>query len=98
MDLDTIPKILYENSQKWANEPSMRNKDRGIWREYTWKEAYEKVKYFSLGLMNLGLERGDKAVIIGDNVPEWFWAGFSVQAAGGISVGIFVDSIPEEIK
>jgi long-chain acyl-CoA synthetase len=98
MNLDTIPKILYENSQKWANEPAMRNKERGIWREYTWKEVYKQVKYLSLGLTRLGLAKGDKAIVIGDNMPELFWAGFAVQVAGGINIGVFVDSIPQEIK
>ena len=36
--------------------------------------------------------------IIGDNEPEWFWGEFAVQAAGGIATGIFVDSIPSEVK
>jgi long-chain acyl-CoA synthetase len=98
MSNDTIPKIFAENCQKWGDKCAMRNKDRGIWQVYTWRDVYEKVKNISLGLMALGLTRGDKVVIIGDNVPEWFWAMFATQAAGGISVGIFVDAVPQEVK
>jgi long-chain acyl-CoA synthetase len=70
----------------------------GIWHSYSWKDYSENVKYFSLGMIALGLERGDVACIVGDNEPQWFWGEFAVQAAGGIATGIFVDSIPSEVK
>ncbi len=95
---DTIPKLIKRNYEKWSDGVACAKKDRGIWHRYTWKDYYEKVKYFCLGLISLGLERGDKVCIIGDNEPEWFWGEFAVQAAGGIATGIFVDSIPSEVK
>jgi long-chain acyl-CoA synthetase len=73
-------------------------KSRGVWQTYSWQDYYHKVKDFSLGLISLGLEPGDVVCIIGDNEPEWFWAEFATQAAGGIATGIFVDSIPSEVK
>jgi long-chain acyl-CoA synthetase len=76
----------------------MRQKDLGIWRNITWRESYEHVKQFALGMVNLGLRRGDKVCIIGDNDPQYFWAQLAVQAAGGVAVGIFTDSVPREIQ
>jgi long-chain acyl-CoA synthetase len=70
----------------------------GIWHNYTWQDYYEQVKYFSLGMIALGLKRGDVTCIVGDNEPQWFWGEFGVQAAGGIATGIYVDSIPSEVK
>ena len=70
----------------------------GVWHRYTWQDYYDNVKYFSLGMISLGLQRGDVAGIIGDNEPQWFWAEFAIQAAGGIATGIYVDSIPSEVK
>ncbi len=77
---------------------AMRVKDRGIWQEYTWEDYYLKVKRFCLGLVSLGLEKGDKVSILGENKPEWFWAEIAVQSAGGAAVGIFTDCLPEEVK
>jgi len=76
----------------------MSMKAFGIWRRYSWQEYYDIVKYFSLGMITLGLKRGDVTCIIGDNEPQWFWAEFAVQAAGGIATGIYVDSVPSEVK
>jgi len=73
-------------------------KRRGIWHRYTWTDYYNQVKYFSLGLVSLGLRKGDVVCIIGDNEPEWFWGEFAAQAAGGIATGAYVDSIPSELK
>ena len=95
---DTIPKLVRRNYERWPRRTAMCMKKFGIWQRYSWEEYYHKVKYFSLGLISLGLERGDVVCIIGDNEPEWFWGEFAVQAAGGIATGIFVDSIPAEVK
>jgi len=95
---DTIPKLILRNYQKWADKTAICMKNFGIWQRYSWKDCYEKIKYFSLGLISLGLEPGDVVCIIGDNEPEWFWGEFATQAAGGIPTGIFVDSIPSEVQ
>ncbi|MEW6614258.1 MAG: AMP-binding protein [Thermodesulfobacteriota bacterium] len=96
---DTLPKILRRNYRKYRDKKvAMRVKDEGIWRSYTWKDYYEKVKYFSLGLINLGLQRGDKVSILGENKPEWYWAELAVQSAGATVVGIFTDCTPQEVK
>jgi long-chain acyl-CoA synthetase len=97
-EADTLPKLVKANYEKWGNGVAMAMKNFGIWQRYTWKDYYERVKYLSLGLISLGLEADDKVCIIGDNEPEWFWAEFAIQAAGGIATGIFVDSIPSEVK
>jgi long-chain acyl-CoA synthetase len=97
-EIDTLPKLIKANYEKRGNGVAMAMKNFGIWQRYTWKDYYERVKYLSLAFISLGLKTGDKVCIIGDNEPEWFWAEFAVQAAGGIATGIFVDSIPSEVK
>ena len=97
-NLDTIPKLIRRNCERWSRRTAMCMKNFGIWQRYSWAEYYEKVKDFSLGLISLGMEPGDVVDIIGDNEPQWFWGEFATQAAGGTVTGIFVDSIPSEVK
>ncbi|MBN2240698.1 MAG: AMP-binding protein [Dehalococcoidales bacterium] len=94
----TIPQIIRANREKWGQRPAMAMKRFGVWQRFSWDEYYDYVKYFSLGLIKLGMKKEDVVCIIGDNEPEWFWGEFAVQAAGGIATGIFVDSIPSEVK
>jgi long-chain acyl-CoA synthetase len=76
----------------------MRDKDRGIWIRYTWRDYYEKVRAFCLGLVRMGFEPGDKIAILGENKPQWYWAEMGAQCARGAGVGIFADCIPSEVK
>ena len=94
----TIPQLVLANSEKWGQQTAMCMKKFGIWQTYDWQQYCRNVKDFSLGLISLGLKPHDVVCIIGDNEPEWFWGEFAVQAAGGIATGIFVDSIPSEVK
>ena len=96
---DTLPKLLKQNYAHYGtNSIAMRKKEFGIWQNYTWHDYYQTVKAFSLGLIRLGLEPGDKVAIIGDNDLQWYWAELGIQAARGISVGLFADQVVSEIQ
>ena len=98
-EINTIPGLLKADFEKWGDsEVAIRDKDFGLWQEYTWKDSYEKVKYVCLGMISLGLKPEDKVAILGDNEPEWFWAAFATQSARGIVVPQFTDAIPDELK
>jgi len=98
-DMDTLPKLMLRNYLRYGDKKvAMRKKDFGLWLTHTWKEYYEHVKWCSLGLISLGLKQGDKVCIIGDNDPQYYWAELAVQSAGGAAIGIFVDSMDDEVK
>ena len=91
--------MLKYNYEKYGDSrKAMRHKRYGIWQPYTWKEYYLNVKYLALGLVSLGFEPGDKLLIIGDNAPEWYYAELAAQANHGVSVGMYADSTPPEIR
>ena len=93
----TLPALLQERARRTPHQVALRAKELGIWRETTWAAYAQQVKLFSLGLRSLGLERGDKLAIIGDNRPETFIAELAAQAAGAASVGLFQDAVPREV-
>ncbi len=98
-EIDTLPKSLRATAERFgATRTAMRQKDRGIWRSYTWQDSFNQTRDLCLGLTQLGFARGQQACIIGDNDPQYFWAQLAVQAAGGVAVGIFTDSTPPEIE
>jgi len=96
---DTFPKLLVRNAETFGDRKvAMREKEFGIWQEFTWKEYHEHVKYFSLGMVSLGLHSGDKVAIIGDNRPEWVWGEVAAQAAGAVPLGLYQDSTLKEVS
>ena len=96
--LTTLPRYLLGNVKNYPTDITMRKKDYGIWNSYTWKECFEVINGLALGLTSLGLKRGDKITIIGDNDPQWYWAELAVQCMGGAAVGIYIDSMPDEVR
>jgi len=96
---DTLPKVFLQQYHKYGDKKiAVVQKDFGIWKPYTWQEQYEIVKYFALGLVSLGLKPGGKVAIVGDSDRHWYWSRWAVMAAGSVVVGMFADSIPEELK
>ena len=94
----SLPALLLMNARKFGHtRVALREKEYGIWQAVTWQEYFEHVRDFSLGLVSLGLTRGDALGIIGNNRPEWIYAELAAQAAGAVPFGIFQDSILTEI-
>jgi len=95
--LDTFPKYLLWNAERFAGRPAMRHKDYGIWQSWTWKRQLEEVRAFSLGLQSIGLTRGDRIAVVGSNRPRLYWTFAAVQALGAIPVPVYADSVAEEM-
>ncbi|MEJ5240668.1 MAG: long-chain fatty acid--CoA ligase [Anaerolineales bacterium] len=94
---ETLPQFLYEHAQRTPQKVALRERLYGIWQTMTWREYYEHVKYFALGLVSLGLKPEETIAIIGDNRPEWLIAELAAQAVGAKSVGVYQDSIASEV-
>ncbi len=96
---DTLPRLLRSNAAKYgAGKVALREKEFGIWQPYSWQDYFEHVRDFTLGLVVLGLVKGDTISIIGDNRPEWLFAELSAQSAGAIGIGIYQDAILKEVS
>lgn len=96
IEADTLPKLLLRNCEKWGDRVAFRQKDLGVWQEWTWRDVYNETKYLCLGLISLGLKRGETVAIIGENEPENFLAHYAVQAAGAKVVCLYPDVTPPE--
>jgi len=95
----TIPKLFLSQCRKYGDKKvAMREKEFGIWIPFTWQDYLENVKYLSLGMVSLGLKRGDKVAMIGDNRPEGLWAEMAAMCAGAIGVWLFQDCMMDEVK
>lgn len=97
--LDTLPKQFMDKAERYGDsKAAIRQKEFGIWQEYTWQESLEQMRYLCLGLVSLGLQGGDHVCIVGDNDRQHLWADLAIMAAGATTVGIFTDAIPSEME
>ena len=93
---DTYPKLLRLNAREHGEAIALREKDLGLWRPFTWNDYQARVRDFALGLLELGLKRGEVVGIIGDNRPDWVAAEIATHAIGGLSLGLYRDVLDEE--
>lgn len=95
----TIPKLFLQKCREYGHSKvAMREKEYGIWRPYTWQDYYENVKSICLGMVSLGLKKGEKVALMGDNRPEGLWAEIATLCAGGVCVWLFQQSMHDEVK
>ncbi len=59
------------------------------WITYSAKEYVDLSRYFALGLVALGLERGDKIATISQNRPEWNFVDMGMALAGVVHIPIY---------
>ncbi len=93
----TLPGLLARRAEEHPDRIALREKEFGIWQEITWAGFLARVRSFALGLAELGMEKGDRIAIIGDNRPEWVIAELGAQAIGALPLGLYQDSISAEL-
>src|SRR5262252_9533155 len=93
----TLAQLLQRNAKDLGDRPAIREKDRGIWQSWTWRQYHDQVRDLALGLAALGFRRGDRLSVIGDNRPRLYWAQVAAQCLGGVPVPVYQDSIAKEL-
>ncbi|MEX4008567.1 AMP-binding protein [Neoaquamicrobium sediminum] len=95
--LDTFPKYLLLNADRFRERPAMRHKDHGIWQSWTWAQQLDEVRAFAVGLEAIGFARGDRVAVVGANRPRLYWTFVAVQSLGGVPVPVYADAVAEEM-
>ncbi len=94
----TVPTLFWQRVQTRPDKVAMREKDRGIWKAYTWRDYGTSARAIGMGLVSLGLEPGDCVAILSDNNKEWLFCDLGVLCAAGISTGIYPTDSPAQVE
>src|SRR5215472_4099655 len=95
---DTIPELFHRRVAEWGARTAFREKRLGIWRATSWHEYGERAKWTGLGLVSLGLQRGEVVSILAETKPEWLYADMGVMGAGGVSNGIYPTDASKQVE
>ncbi|WP_020043580.1 AMP-binding protein [Salipiger mucosus] len=96
--LRSIPALLKRNVSQFGGKPAYREKEFGIWQSWTWEETSAEIEALALGLLNLGVNRGDYVAVIGRNRPTLYWSIVAAQMCGAIPVPLYQDAVAEEME
>lgn len=94
---ETLPHLFLERCYRTPDKVAFRTKDLGIYQDVTWREYREHVEKCCLGLVELGLKKGDRLALMSDPCHEWLYLDLASLCAGGISYGIYPTCPPVEV-
>nr|WP_219821670.1 long-chain fatty acid--CoA ligase [Sneathiella aquimaris] len=95
---DTTAKLFWARVKQFGDKIAMREKDLGIWKSISWTDYGNKARAAGLGLVSLGLQRGDTVSILSDNNPEWLYMDFGILCAGGVSSGVYTTDSASQVE
>jgi long-chain acyl-CoA synthetase len=95
---DTAAKLFRKRVIELPDKVAVREKDFGIWNEYSWREYGEWVRHCGLGLKALGMQRGDVCSIAAEICKEWLFADLGIVCVGGITNGVYPTDAPNQVE
>ena len=96
-EYNTLPKLLRGWADRAPGAIALREKDFGIWHELTWDGYRTRVAELAAALSRRGFGKGDVIGLIGNNEIWWACAGLAAHTAGCMSLGIYRDTLEEEV-
>ena len=97
-DCTTVPQLFWQRVTEYATKTAIREKDFGIWNEYSWGDYGEIARLVGLGLLSLGLRRGDVCSIASEVNKEWMFADLGIICAGGVTNGVYPTDAPNQVE
>ncbi|HYH58264.1 MAG TPA: AMP-dependent synthetase/ligase [Thermoleophilaceae bacterium] len=93
----TIADIVKLAAERAPDGTALKHKVGDEWRDVSYAQLGEAVKEIALGLVDLGIEKGERVSILSHTRPEWTFANFGILASGAASVSIYQTNSPEEV-
>jgi long-chain acyl-CoA synthetase len=95
----TIADLLPRSAALYGSVPAVMQKSpSGAWESLSFAEVGAIVEKLALGLIDLGIERGDKVSILANTRPEWTYVDFAALSIGAVVVPIYQTNSAEECR
>jgi long-chain acyl-CoA synthetase len=94
----TIADLMGRAAEQFADRVAVRHKADGEWHDVTFAQVGEIVREIGLGLIDLGVEPGERVCILCNTRPEWTYCDFAISSAGAVVVPIYPTNSPEECE
>jgi long-chain acyl-CoA synthetase len=92
----SLPAMFFDRARDRGAAPFLWTKCDKQYRSTSWTETADAVSLLARGLPALGIERGDRVVLVSENRPEWVIADLAIMSAGGITVPAYITNTVED--
>ena len=94
----TIPGMVADAAARFGHRVAIQQKEEGQWRTLTFEETWRQANDFAAGLIALGLQKGDRVVIICENGLSWATGFYGLSLAGGVAVPLYTELKGAEVE
>jgi long-chain acyl-CoA synthetase len=94
----TIADLIGRAAVQYADRVAARRKVDGAWQDVTYARVGEIVREIGLGLIDLGIQPGERVCIVSKTRVEWTYCDFAISSAGGVVVPIYATNSSEECE
>src|ERR1700753_91934 len=92
----TLADLLPRAAAAYGADPAVRYTDGAAWVDRSFEQVLEIVRPLALGLLALGVEKGDRVSILGNTRAEWTYFDYAALSIGATVVPIYQTNSPEE--
>jgi long-chain acyl-CoA synthetase len=92
----TMADLALAAGEKFSDRPALRHKVGDAWVDITFGQLADEVRRVGGGLIDVGIQPGDKVAILSNTRAEWTYACFGILAAGATCVSIYQTNSPPE--
>ena len=89
MNVERTFDLLDRYKEQFMKEDALCGKQNGAWIKYSSDDYIDYSYNFSYGLLDMGIQKGDKIITISNNRPEWNFADMGMSMIGVIHVPVF---------
>ena len=98
MDFQNVYSLFRNQTAIYGAMPVFYTRVGDEWRSQTWRDFDEQVHAAACAFLAKGLTRGASVAILAGNMPEWSIVDIAAIAAGGVGVGLYPTSSPEQCE
>jgi long-chain acyl-CoA synthetase len=95
---ETVAALAGSAAERFADHVAARYKSGDEWREISYADAGKAINELALGLVDLGIEPGDRVCLLANTRLEWVLAMYAISAAGAVVVPVYPTNSPNECK
>src|SRR6202049_2890891 len=92
----TIADLIPRSAAEHGGHTAVRYKRDGAWHDVTYAQLADKVQEIALGLIDLGIQPGERFCILANTRPDWSYVDMAATSAGTARGAVYPTHSPAE--
>ncbi len=95
-DWPNLATMFFDQVTRFGDKPFLWAKRHGTYKALSWGDVSARITPLARGLLSLGIEKGDRVVLVSENRPAWLVADLAIMSTGAITVPAYTTNTPDD--